>query len=133
MLTLVAPVWRTEPWYPTLLELLIDFTLALTADPALLTDPFGKPYPLMAAGQLLLATWKLSGIDSLAAGWSKGTNDTYQISWKQWDGWYTNQKEDPFSCSVKHFLEFLTGLFKEGLKYNNKYHHISCINNSWQH
>ena len=53
----------------------------------------------------------------LASGWSKGTNDTYQSAWKRWDSWCIELTTDPFSCSVKHFLEFLTGLFKEGLKY----------------
>jgi len=53
----------------------------------------------------------------LAIRWSKGTNNTYQSAWKQWDGWCTERSVDPFSCSVKYFLEFLTGLFKRGLKY----------------
>lgn len=53
----------------------------------------------------------------LAAGWSKGTNDTYQSGWKRWNSWCTEREVDPFSCSVKYFLEFLTSLFKEGLQY----------------
>ena len=65
LLVLVAPVWRSQPWYPALLELLIDFPLILPADPALLTDHSGKPHPLIATGQLQLAAWKLSGVDRL--------------------------------------------------------------------
>ena len=64
-LVLIAPVWRSQPWYPALLELLVDFPLLLPVDQVLLTDPFGKPHPLMTAGQLHLAAWKLSGVDSL--------------------------------------------------------------------
>ena len=30
----------------------------------LLIDPFNNPHPLVATGQLQLAAWKLSGIDS---------------------------------------------------------------------
>jgi len=63
-LILVAPVWRSQPWYPALLELLMDFPLILPQIPMLLSDPFGKPHPLMTTGQLQLAAWKLSGIDS---------------------------------------------------------------------
>ena len=62
-LILAAPVWRAQLWYPALLELLIDHPLILPKNPMLLTDPFGKPHPLVAAGQLQLATWKLSGVD----------------------------------------------------------------------
>lgn len=64
-LLLIAPVWRSQPWYPALLELLIDFPLVLPASPTLLTDPFRDPHPLMVTGQLQLAAWKLSGVDSL--------------------------------------------------------------------
>ena len=63
LLVLVAPVWRSQPWYPALLELLIDFPLILPADPVLLTDHSGKPHPLIVTGQLQLAAWKLSGVD----------------------------------------------------------------------
>ena len=83
---MIAPVWRSQPWYAALLELLVDYPRSLPSSPTLLTDPFGNPHPLMVAGQLELAAWKLSGDSSrqqefqkkLAAGWSKGTNSTYQ-------------------------------------------------------
>jgi len=63
-LILIAPVWRSQPWYPMLLELLTDFPRVLPVDPALLTGPFGEPHPLTASGQLQLAAWKLSGVGS---------------------------------------------------------------------
>ena len=53
----------------------------------------------------------------LAAGWSKGTNSTYQSAWRRWDSWCSEQHIDPISCAIQPFLEFLTGLFKEGLQY----------------
>ena len=78
-LILIAPVWRSQPWYPALLELLIDFPLALPTDPALLMDPFGKPHPLMIAGQLQLAAWKLSGVDSLQKEFQKKLLNCWQL------------------------------------------------------
>ena len=42
----------------------MDFPLILPRLPMLLLDPFSKPHPLMATGQLQLAAWKLSGIDN---------------------------------------------------------------------
>ena len=53
----------------------------------------------------------------LEARWSKGTNTTYQSAWKRWHGWCSRQEINPISCTVQPFLEFLTSLFKEGLRY----------------
>ena len=64
-LVLVAPIWRSQPWYPALLELLTDYPVVLPRNPELLSDPAGNPHPLMIVGQLQLAAWKLSGIDRL--------------------------------------------------------------------
>ena len=91
-LVLGEPIWRSQPWYPALLELLIDRPLILSEDPELLMDPFGNPHPLVVAGQLQLAASCLeiirqrqfaTGISGgtsqlLAAGWSTGTNTAYQ-------------------------------------------------------
>jgi len=63
-LLLIAPVWRAQPWYPALLDQLVDCPLILLSSQTLLTDPFGTPHLHMAAGQLQLAAWKLSGRDS---------------------------------------------------------------------
>lgn len=64
-LVLVTPIWRSQPWYPALLELLINFPMILPEDPKLLMDPSSNPHPLVVAGQLQLAAWKLSGLGSL--------------------------------------------------------------------
>ena len=104
----------------------MDFPLILPRLTMLLSDPFGKPHPLMATGQLQLATWKLSDIDGisskalqlLAAGWSRGTNSTYECAWRRWDSWCSERQVDPISCAIQLFLEFLTGLFREGLQYH---------------
>lgn len=61
---MVAPIWQSQPCYPVLLELLVDFTLILPGIQMLLTDPFNNPHPLVATGQLQLAAWKLLGINS---------------------------------------------------------------------
>ena len=53
----------------------------------------------------------------LEAGWSKGTNTTYQSAWKRWHGWCSRREINPILCTVQPFLEFLTSLFKEGLHY----------------
>jgi len=64
-LVLVAPIWRSQPWYPALLELLTDYPLILPAIPDLLMDPSdSSTHPLVVVDQLRLAAWKLSGKDS---------------------------------------------------------------------
>lgn len=54
-------VWRSQPWYPTLLELLTKIPLILPDGIELLIVHFGNPHSLVASGQLQLAPWKLSG------------------------------------------------------------------------
>ena len=62
---LVAPVWDTQPWYPVLLNLLIEYPLLLTPHKHLLVDPFNQDHPLVVRNQLRLAAWRLSGRDIL--------------------------------------------------------------------
>ena len=57
----LVPVWRSQPWYPTLLELLTKIPLILPDGTELLIVPFGNPHSLVASGQLQLAPRKLSG------------------------------------------------------------------------
>ena len=55
----------------------------------------------------------------LAAGWSTGTNTAYQSAWKTWNSWCTEREVNPLSCPIQPFLEFLAGVFKEGLQYRS--------------
>ena len=48
----------------------------------------------------------------LAAGWSKGTNTTYQSAWKRLASWCHEWQLDPISCSIQFFIEFLTSLLR---------------------
>ena len=57
-LVLVAPVWKSQPWYPILLEMLVDFPILLphTEDLVIPTHPEGVPEVLPQ-----LAAWLISG------------------------------------------------------------------------
>ena len=61
---LIAPLWTVQTWYPSLLEALVDSPILLPQRRDLLKDPFGKDHPMVAAGRLHLAAWKVSGIAS---------------------------------------------------------------------
>jgi len=58
---LIAPVWESQPWYPALLSLLVNYPTLLPVHHSLLADPYGQPHPLVLSGQLRLAAWTLSG------------------------------------------------------------------------
>ena len=60
-LILVAPLWKSQPWYSMILEMLIDFPRKLEGGEELVRDQEGKPHPLHLKGALNLVAWKLSG------------------------------------------------------------------------
>ena len=55
----------------------------------------------------------------IQAGWSKGTNKAYQSGWSRWASWCVRRKIDPISADISHFLEFLAGLYDEGLQHRS--------------
>ena len=62
-LVLVAPVWKSEVWYPTLLEMFIQEPLLLPSRPGLI-QPTHRVYMPDITPQL--AAWVISGVDSKA-------------------------------------------------------------------
>ena len=67
-------------------------------------------------------TCSLSGIsertsDIITAGWRRRTNSAYQSGWVKWNSWCDARRLNSLSCSVQHFLEFLTELFDSGLQH----------------
>ena len=56
-LVLVVPVWKSQPWYPLLLDLLVDFPVLIPQSPNLLTRE-GVSHPLT---HLQLGGWLISG------------------------------------------------------------------------
>ena len=61
-LSLVAPVWPTQPWFAVLLLMLYQRALILPKYPSLLRNPLNEPHPLIH--QLNLGMWPVSGIPS---------------------------------------------------------------------
>ena len=60
----ICPAWPTQPWFPDLLEMVIDFPRVIPWSPNLLTAPLGELHPLVRSGSISLTAWKLSGIPS---------------------------------------------------------------------
>jgi hypothetical protein len=63
-LVLVAPLWSAQPWWPLLIDLLVDFPIFLGNSPRLLRDVShpGAIHPLFPS--LKLAVWPISGDNS---------------------------------------------------------------------
>lgn len=57
---LVAPVWPAQPWYPQLLQKVVQPPLLLPLEDSLLTDSVGEFHPLVLQKRLRLGVWKLS-------------------------------------------------------------------------
>ena len=59
--TLIAPQWQSQPWFPILLSLLVRRPILLPPYKDLLTNPSQGCYPLSNQTRFRLAAWKLSG------------------------------------------------------------------------
>ena len=102
-----------------------------TRQPGTIDGPLRRPTPTGGIGtttasrlEAIRSRQFATGISAetsqlLAAGWSTGTNTAYQSAWKRWNSWCTEREVDPLSCSIQPFLEFLAGVFKEGLQYRS--------------
>ena len=94
-LVLVAPIWRSQSWYPALLELLIDLPLPPTRQPGTIDGPLRRPTPVAGIGtttasrlEAITSRQFATGISAetsqlLAAGWSTGKNTAYLSAWKR--------------------------------------------------
>ena len=59
---LIAPVWRSQPWFPALLSMLIEHPLLLPQGQRILRLPgTDKIHPLCCQKKFQLAAWKISG------------------------------------------------------------------------
>ena len=49
---LIAPVWHSQLWYPTLLKSLMDYPILLPSTQEILLGPEGQSHPLVLQGHL---------------------------------------------------------------------------------
>jgi len=61
---LIAPLWPTQAWFPTLASMLVQTPILLPTIPNLLTDHQGQPHPMITQGHLTLVAWPVSGVSS---------------------------------------------------------------------
>ena len=94
---LITPVWKSRPWYPVILSLLVNRPLLLPKESELLQLPGrDKVHPLCSQKNFRLAAWPLSGKKYqnrgflrkcqkiLQASWRQKTTCQYESAWKAW-------------------------------------------------
>ena len=137
-LILIAPVWSTQPWYPTLKPLCQGTSAAA---PGARNSKNPKKYCPPIDGRELIENSGLVGFRKtlLYEGISenvshiitnsrrKGTFSNYESAWRKWASWCLERQIDPFQAPVKDIIEYLTCLFNRGNEYRIINLHRSAI------
>ena len=63
-LVLITPLWRSQPWFPMILDMLVDYPLLMPVGVGVIQPSPNCNCPLGLHNQLQLVAWKVSG-DSL--------------------------------------------------------------------
>ena len=61
-LVLIAPLWKSQAWFPLLPEMSVEKPILLPSCMRLLTDPMGFSHPMVIQGHLQLVAWTVSGV-----------------------------------------------------------------------
>jgi len=107
------------------MEILVGSPMLLPRHRDLLKDPFNQSHPLVEQGSHLQSVrrhYTAAGVskeasDFLLAGWSKGTNATYQSGWAKWSVWCSEWEVDPIAYGIKPLLDFFADFYGQGLQY----------------
>lgn len=58
---LVTPLWKSQPWFPILIEASCDLPIKIPWASTMLQGPHGETHSMVISGQLSLMAWRLSG------------------------------------------------------------------------
>ena len=134
---LIAPHWHGQPWFPNLMEMLVDYPARLPALPTTIFLPFApeEVHPLRKT--LQLAVWPISGVVSrqldfqkkcAKLSWWESTQQRYEGPWKVWTSWCVQRQKCPFSAPVNDILTFLAEQFNSrDLAYRTIAVYKACI------
>ena len=127
---LIAPVWKTQPWYPLLLSLIVDW-------PRLLPPPetqyrvstHNAPISRLEHLREGLSNQGLSGqaTDLIINSWRSKTSKSYDSLFSRWNRWCSERGSDPLSGPVSEVANFLGSLYQEGYQYNSVNAYRSAI------
>ena len=134
---LIAPVWKTQPWFPTLLSMLVRRPILLPQKSRFASASAfqrGTSSSDHETSRLAVVSQHLSdkGISDEAAelilaSWRTGTEQQYSGAWRQWVSWCDKRKSNPLSASIGTVSQFLTSLYASGLSYSTVNTYRSAI------
>ena len=88
---LIAPIWTTQPWFPMILEQLIQIPRLLPIRKNLLKNAGDQNHPLIKNGQLRLGAFLVTGIPSKAEDFRKHLPISWQTPEKTAQQQFTNR------------------------------------------
>ena len=129
-LTIVAPIWPTQPWFPVLAEMLIDF-------PRLLPQMTDLYLPGFLGNELPLhqpfwnsAVWHISGEQSSSMAFQEkllhflqqrlrhSSGKNYEHGWRTFARWWNNQQFEDSIISPARVASFLHEMFQKNFSYS---------------
>ena len=138
----IAPAWPTQPWFPLLLEMIVDHPIYLPQSKTLLQPPPIAENSPTTCGELSTSnrvgsvrnSLQKQGIsqeaaDIICSSWRKSTEKSYTSAWNKWSGWCKEWGANPFSASVAEIADFLTQ-FNNGKQYSTINSYLSAISNT---
>ena len=127
-IALVAPVWKTQPWYPLLLQMLIAIP-CLRSDNA--EQRSGGSRPSASRMAYLRERYRDQDLSEEATSlmlrsWKTKTNKSYNSLFGKWHSWCYSRGSEQFSEPIKKVVNFLAHLHEEGYQYRSLYHLIGA-------
>ena len=115
---LIAPVWKSQPWYPTLLLMLIDFP-SVNNNRQSGDVQSGPICDAPTASRMAYLRERYRGqclseeaTDLMLKSWRTKTNKSYDSLFTKWERWCSERGSDPISGPVTEVANFLAYLFK---------------------
>ena len=139
-IVLITPLWKTQPWYPLVLELLEDFPRRIPHQSDLVAMPQGQEF-LMQQRVPQLVAWPIrqsyssrgfssQASDLMLASWRDKTNSNYSSSFSRWCSWCQPRGRDPLSGPIDDVVNFLADLFSQGYQYQSLNAYRSAISST---
>ena len=103
---LVAPVWKTQPWYPLLLSMLGQCPHLINQGPEVIVH---QTQPVLDTQEHLRQRYREQELSENATSlmlksWRARTNRAYDSLFTRWNHWCGERDEDPFSGPITNDL-----------------------------
>ena len=131
-IVLLAPVWKTQPWYPLLLSMAVGCPYLVKEDMEIMLNQDRAPMI-----QTQLAVWNISGRDTETKSFRRrlplscsnhgGKRPISLTTHSSADGIAGVREADPFSGPITDIVNFLATLHQQGYQYNSINSYRSAI------